>query len=275
MRKLALVLVIALGFGAMARASDIAFYVGTPNTDGWYTVAEMNKNVDTIIAKTGNLFKDVQRFDDAHQKDLGAWVQKNTNDGEVDILWLNGCVPSVLYPIGNTKPDGSLIEAWLDGGNMIINVGDWFGYITYETGARSGTENGSAGAANILDLSSGVIASADGTTLPVTALGKQYLPSLNDPAPTARPIVLAQVVAPWEISAVFAQNSAGTYGDPVVIHNKVTGAYVAFINQCTVWLTDRGLTCSEFIENWVNDMIGLGPQPLARVLNPLNGTMIQ
>jgi F5/8 type C domain-containing protein len=272
MKKLALVGVIALAFSTTAMAADIAFYVGAPNVDGWYTVDEVTANVETIISMTGSLFADVQQFDDDQFDAFGAWVEENTDDGELDILWLNGCMPSVLYAIGNVDPDGSRIEEWLDGGNMVINVGDWFGYVSYEGGSRN-TENGSAGAANILDLAAGIIVSADGTTLPVTAAGKQYLPSLNDPAPTSRPIGLSAVVAPWEVAAAFAQDAAGTQADPVVIHNTETGAYVAFVNQggSGSWIDDRGITCSEFIANWVTAMVGLGNPSLALPLNPDDG----
>jgi hypothetical protein len=253
-------------------ASDIAFYVGSPNIDGWYTVADQNAHVSTIIAQSGHLFQDIQQFDDNQFDAFGAWVDENTDDGELDILWLNGCVPSVLYPIGNTQADGSRIEGWLDGGNMIINVGDWFGYVSYEGGARQ-AENGSAGAANILDLAAGIVVSADGTTLPVTPAGEEYLPSLNNPAPTSRPIGLGAVVAPWEVAEVFAQNAAGTQADPVVLHNTATDGYIAFVNQGGTgsWITDRGLTCVEFINNWVATVVGLGDPAAARDPNPEDG----
>ena len=272
-KNLMLVFAVAFAFCTTAMACDIAFYVGAPNTEGWYDVATMNTNVATIIAQTGALFKDIQKFDDKQLVEFGAWVEANTNDGEMDIIWLNGCVPSVLYGIGNTQPDGSRIEAWLDGGNMVINVGDWFGYVSFEGGTRQ-TNNGSTGAANILDLASGIIVSADGTTLPVTATGKQYLPSLNDPAPSDRPVVLAQVRAPWEVAAIFAQDAAGTRADPVVLHNTVTDGYLAIINQGGTghWITDRGLTTAEFINNWVRALI-VG-NPFARRPDPKDGALI-
>jgi len=269
MKNLALASVVLLGFCSMAMGADIAFYVGAPNVDGWYTVAEMNKNVATIIEMTGRLFNDVQQFNDSQFTDFAAWVTKNTDDGEMDILWLNGCMPSVLYALGNTQADGSLAEKWLDGGNMIINVGDWFGYCSYEGGARKSPENGANGAANILDLSSGIIVSADNTSLKATPTGKEYLPSLGDPVISYRPIALSAVVAPWEVSAVFASTNGTdspteSRGDPVVIHNTVTNAYVAFVNQASgTWLKDRGLTCSEFIINWVAVKVGLGNKSLA------------
>jgi hypothetical protein len=266
--------------------ADIAFYVGAPNVDGWYDVDTMNADVETIIAESGHLFGDVQQFNDDQFDEFGAWVDDNTNDGELDILWLNGCVPSVLYPYPNVQPDGSRIEEWLDGGNMIINVGDWFGYVSYEGGPRQ-TENGSAGAANILDLSAGIIVSADNTSLTVTPTGREYLPSLGGGAViTYRPIVLSAVQAPWEVAALFA-STGGTddaateaQADPLVIYNTETDAYVAFINQSSGsgppgWLDDRGLTCAEFINNWVTEAIGFGANPLARAPNPKNGSMIQ
>jgi hypothetical protein len=279
MKKTVLALLgMTLALGATAGASDIGFYVGTPNFDGWYSVAEMNKNVETIISKAGYLFKDIQKFDDTQLTSLADWVKANTNDGEMDILWLNGCVPSTLYAVGNTQAEGSVIELFLDAGNMIINVGDWFGYVTYETGARSGTENGGTGAANILDLSSGIIVSADNTTLPVTAEGQQYVPSLGASVVTYRPIATSAIVAPWEIAAVFAQNAAGTQADPIVIHNTVTNGYVAFINQSAGsappgWLADRGLSCAEFIINWVAVKVGLGDLSLAGNPVPDDGTV--
>jgi hypothetical protein len=279
MKYLVLLFVVAFAFSSMTMASDIAFYVGAPNVDGWYDVAAMTADVETIITETGSLFKDIQQFDDTQFDEFGAWVDENTDDGEMDILWLNGCVPSVLYPFPNLEPDGSRIEEWLDGGNMIINVGDWFGYVSYEGGPRQ-TENTGTGAANILDLSSGIIVSADNTSLTVTSTGQEYLPSLGDTVITYRPIVLSAVVAPWEVAAVFAQNAAGTQADPVVIHNTETGAYVAFVNQSAgsgppTWLDDRGLTCAEFINSWVTEqgLLGVG-NPYARRPDPRDGAML-
>ncbi|MFB0554507.1 MAG: hypothetical protein ACETWQ_14475, partial [Phycisphaerae bacterium] len=286
MKNIVLVFVVAFAFCTTAMASDIAFYVGQWNTDGWYDESQF-ADVETIIAETGQLFKDIQQFDDTQFDEFGAWVDERMNDGKMDIIWLNGCTPSVLYPNPNEQPDGSRIEEWLDGGNMVINVGDWFGYCTYEGGPRGGEgrggDNGGSGAANILDLSSGIIVSADNTSLTVTPTGQEYLPSLNDPAVTYRPIALAAVVAPWEVAAIFA-STGGTddaaseaQADPLVIHNTETGGYVAFINQAaggpSGWIDDRGLTCAEFIGNWVNSVIGLGDQPFARRPDPKDGAL--
>jgi hypothetical protein len=282
MKNLVLVFVIAFAFCTTAMASDIAFYVGSVNP-GWYEVPNMLADVDTIIAETGSMFTDVSQFDDDQLDEFGAWVDERTDNGIMDIIWLNGCMPSVLYQFPNVDPDGSRAEEWLDGGNMIINVGDWFGYMSYEGGSRS-ADNGGAGAANILDLSSGIIVSADNTSLVVTPTGKEYLPSLNDPAITYRPVVLSAVEPPWEVAAAFA-TTGGTddpgeaQADPVVLYNTETEGYIVIINQAAggpgSWIDDRGMTCAEFIANWVNEVIGLGGggNPLARRPDPEDGAL--
>ncbi len=264
MKLLLSAFVFVLSLCLYAYSADIAYYVGSPNTDGWYTVAEMKKNVETMKNLTNKVFQSVAEFGDDKLDEFAKWAEARTNDKKLDIIWLNGCVPSTLYPFPNQKPDGSVIENFLNGGNMVINVGDWFGYVSYEGGGRK-TENGPSGAANILNLSSGIIYSADNTKMTTTAAGKKYLPSIKDSCISYRPIALAQVVSPWEVAEVFASitgDEKATGADPVVIHNTKTDAYVAFINQSAGngppgWLDDRGKTCSEFILNWVVPKVGL------------------
>jgi len=249
-----------------AYASDIAFYVGAWNTDGWYDATQFD-DVETIINETGTLFKEVKKFEDEQMDEFGAWAEANMDDDELDIIWLNGCMPSCLYPFPNMEPDGSIAERWLDGGNMIINVGDWFAYVSYECGARC-SENGGSGAANILDLSSGIISSAGGTQMERTAAGEKYLPSLDDPMKCDRPTNPGLVTGDWEVAAIFASvggsedPSKVSQADPIVLHNTKTGGYVAIINQTggdsgmAGWV-DRGQVCAEFIKNWVGEVLDI------------------
>jgi hypothetical protein len=207
-----------------AAASDIAFYVGAWNFDGWYDVSQFD-DVQFIIGNAGASFRDIQQFDDDQFNDFESWASTNMDDSEVDVIWLNGCTPSVLYPFPHLEPDGSLAETWLDNGNMIINVGDWFGYVSYECGARC-AENGPNGAANILNLPASIVVSADGTQLSRTAAGEEYMPTLDDDVATDRPIGLAAVTDPWEVAEVFASDTGdgdAARADPVVIHNVDTG----------------------------------------------------
>ncbi len=235
---------------AGAYAVGIALYIGQPN-DGWYSPDQMLEDADKIVAA----FPGAQAFKDDDLEGLRSWAEVRVNNGQMDIIWLNGCTPSVLYPNPNVEPDGSLAERWLDGGNMIINVADWFGYCTYETGAR-GVDNAAAGAENMLDLP-GIIRSANGTGLDVTAAGNEYLPSIGNSITTDRPIVGSAVVAPWEIAEVFG-GAAGGDMDPAVIHNTQTGGYMAFINQSVLANSvDRAQVTIEFIGNWVVGLLGV------------------
>ncbi|MHC4099128.1 MAG: hypothetical protein ACYSWZ_25405, partial [Planctomycetota bacterium] len=260
MKKLVFVFLVAFVLCSTAMASDIAFYVGAWNSDGWYDATQFT-DVATIIAQAGGLFNDIQQFDDTQAVAAATWIDDNTNDGEMDIIWLNGCMPSVLYPYVNLEPDGSRAELWLDGGNMIINVGDWFAYVSYECGGRCAANTGT-GAANILDLDASIIAGGGQGAMVVTAAGTANMPSLNQ-VTSDRPVQLSQVIGDWEVAEVFAQNAAGTYADPVVIHNTVTDGYLAIINQASTgnWIANRGLTCAEFLNNWVAPLLGDNPFP--------------
>lgn len=238
-------------FTVSAYCVDMAFYIGMPNT-GWY---QQDKMLDDAkkIANSVKGIKEIQSFDDKALKDLQAWAEKNLKDGELDIIWLNGCMPSVLYPNPNQKPDGSLAELWLQNGNMFINVADWFAYCTYETGAR-GADNAAAGAENILNLP-GIIRFGDGTRLKVTPAGKKYLPSIGDTMVTDRPVVGSAVKKPWEVAEVFA-GEAGADMDPCVLYNTETKGYMVFIDQAVVANSvDRAKATTEFINNWCSEKL--------------------
>ena len=239
--------IFVFAFGTMAIASDIAFYVGGFQP-GMYDQETMTNDVEKIIKDAGALFNDIQTFDDTNLDGLGQWADANTGDGELDIIWLNGAIPSTLYPTFNEAPDGSRAEEWLDDGNMIINVADYFAWANFETGEKE--RNTDTGAANILDLPENIIIAAADTAMTVTAVGKEFIPSIEDPFVSNRPVNLAALAAPWEAAAIFAE--AGDLVDPVVLHNTETDGYLAIVNQG--WAAnafDRGAACAEFIKNWV------------------------
>ena len=247
--------IFVFAFGSMAMASDIAFYVGAV-PGGAYPEATMNKDVKKIIRDTGALFKDVQKFADDNLNGLGQWADANMGDGELDIIWINGSTPSTLYPLENKKPDGSRAEEWLDDGNMIINVADWFAWGNFEKGFK--VRNRDAAAANILDLPENIIVGADDTVMKVTNTGKKFIPSLGNQVGSNRPVNIEAIEEPWEAAAIFASvkgvddQNAGGLADPIVLHNKDTDGYIAIVNQA--WgnnFIDRGAACTELIKNWL------------------------
>ena len=272
MRKLFLTVVLVFAFGTMAMASDIAFYVGeTPG--GAYDEITMINDVKKIINDTGYLFNDVQQFGDEKLAELGTWTDKNMADGELDIIWINGSTPSVLYPLLNEAPDGSRIEEWLDNGNMIINVGDWLAWGNFETGVK--IRNTEVAAGNILDLPQNIIVGSDGLQFPVTDAGKKFIPSLGDQAGSNRPVDVDVIANPWEAAAIFAQD--GNLADPIVLRNTDTNGYVAIVNQG--WggnFEDRGAACAELIENWVGAELGLlAVEPAGKLSTTWGGEKIR
>ena len=251
---LILTAIFVFAFGTMAMASDIAFYVGA--VPGAYDAETMKKDVEYIIENTRALFKDVQKFADDDLDGLGKWADDNMGDGELDIIWINGSTPSVLYPLLNEKPDGSRAEKWLDDGNMIINVADYFSWGNFETGEK--VRNKDAAAANILDLTEDIIVGGDDAVMKVTDTGKEFMPSLGAEVGTNRPVNIEAIAEPWEAAAIFASTKgvddqgAGGLADPIVLHNKETDGYLAIVNQG--WkdnAIDKGAACTELIKNWL------------------------
>ena len=253
-KTLILTAIFVFAFGTMAMASDIAFYVGA--VPGAYDAETMKKDVEYIIENTRALFKDVQKFADDDLDGLGKWADANMSDGELDIIWINGSTPSEVYPLLNEKPDGSRAEKWLDDGNMIINVADWFAWGNFEKGFK--VRNKEVAAANILDLPEKIIVGADDTAMKVTNTGKKFIPSLGNQVGSNRPVNVEAIEKPWEAAAIFASvkgvddQNAGGLADPIVLHNKDTDGYMAIVNQA--WgnnFIDRGAACTELIKNWL------------------------
>ena len=199
--NLILLVIFVCAFGPMVMASDIAFYGGA------VPGATMKKDVENIIQNTGALFKDVQKFADENLDGLGKWADANMGDGELDIIWTNGSTPSTLYPLENKKPDGSRAEKWLDDGNMIINLADWFAWGNFEKGFK--VRNKSVAAANILDLPDNIIVGADDTVMKVTNTGKKFIPSLGNQVGSNRPVNIEAIEEPWEAAAIFASVKGG------------------------------------------------------------------
>jgi len=101
MRKLFIFSILMIVSCAYAYASDIAFYVGSPNIDGWYTADAMLEDVETIKNESGELFEAIGEFNDDELGELADWAEARIDDDKLDIIWLNGCVcpaASIHFP---------------------------------------------------------------------------------------------------------------------------------------------------------------------------------
>ena len=235
-------------------AAEVAVYAGPPNPD-WISTASVERETEDIQKGIAALFDDFVIFGDGdeigYDSPLGEWTKERTDNGAVDIVILScGTMPSGLYQFPNADPDGSVIEEFLDGGNIVINIADWFGYMSYEGGVRS-AENGAGGAQNIFDAPINFNSAVNGMT--VNDNGTKYLPSLKDFV-TDRPWHLNTLDGtPWEVTT-FAEN--GAYADPAVAVNTETGGIIACLIQ-KAWPNpdpaedNRGELVVEFVQNWL------------------------
>ena len=234
-------------------AVDMALYTGHTNP-GWYAEAVMLQDAEKIMSELKGVVKEIVSFNDDKLDDLKAWAEANLKDGELDIIWLPGVIPSVLYPNPNKQPDGSLAEEWLDNGNMFINCGDYFAYCTYETGAR-GADNGEGGIQNIIDCP-GMTMWGDNTPMKPTPDGKKYLPTLEDFL-SDRPFHVDELAVnpDLEVEAVFGAvdgDPNATRADPILIRDKVGGGRLFIVIQnAEPTFPTRGKLIEEFILNYV------------------------
>ena len=87
----------------LSYASDMGLYIGMPS---WYDNAVMLQDAEKIVQGVSGVLKEIKTFNDDQLPDLEAWAKANLDDDELDIIWLPGSTPSVLYPIPDLERDG-------------------------------------------------------------------------------------------------------------------------------------------------------------------------
>lgn len=214
----------------------------------WWGQASADREMGEIVENVGNKVKDIKLFPAANQNDLADWMENHTDNGQIDVLLLCGQFPSTIYAAGNGELDDSIAELFLEGGNLIANTGDYMFYVVNGAGT-----NAEGGLQNMMDIP-GITMWDDDTPVEVTDEGKKYLPSLNNFA-TDRPFHLNELREPWETEIIFAGNEMRA--DPVVVIDTDTGGRLAIFYQTASQDNDpRGEVISEFILNWLPEVVG-------------------
>ena len=264
----------ALLGATLANASDLALLAGSFKPL-WYSEVKLGKDVAKIVENTADVFNSTQQFNDDSLDEFERWTRNNLNDGELDIIWLNGSMPRFLWPEGGATP---LARQWLDTGNMFINVGQTFAEQSWECEGGC-EENGLGAAQDILDgvapeifVRINAVRGEGGHNVIIkkTAAGEKYLPSLCGRPPTTITMKIADVQGDWEVAESFATLSGeepGDFADPVVIHNKKTHGYLFILSQSggDLWCS-RGGPSADFMNNWVTaNAIGFGVEPLGKL----------
>ncbi len=226
------------------------------------------KEIDTLIEKIDGVVN-LEAFDPKDIKGLADWVASHTEGGG-NTLILTGITPSTIYPIGNAKPDGSLLEEFLDAGNTIFNTGEY----TFYTSEGPAETNGQAALPNVVDVPEAHVWMNRGPdawdAAPVemtpTKEGEDLIPSLKK-YNTSYPFHLDDYEkSPWELEIALAENDdKDPRVEPAVLINTETGGRLGIFVQTYVGDVPHpgvswGAIMGEFIVNYfVPEVLAVEP----------------
>ena len=196
---------------------------------------------------------------------------QTASDGDVDVLILYGLIPATIYPPGNTMPDGSVAENWIEtrDGNTILNHADYFGY--WSTGnvnkdGQVGVQNGDGTLQNLMDIPSIAIpVSGENISMFVATDGRALTPSLVN-FQSDRPFPLNQLQGDWFAEKIFASNTGdarATLADPIIVRDGDRGR-IAIVHQTLLENNPKGEVAAEIIINYlfVDAVVSISPSPV-------------
>ena len=176
--------------------------------------------------------------DDAYVRE---WMLQTTGDGNVNVIVLYGVLPTSVYGTGNSQPDGSIAENWIEttDGDTILNHADYIAFNTdfdVDKAPAWAIEQGGIGHAGVGSNQRGGLQSlmdnpnidlftAGSAPMIVTADGMALTPSLTN-FDSSRPIPLNQLQGEWFAEKVFASDTGdaeATYADPVIVRDGDRG----------------------------------------------------
>ena len=226
------------------------------------------EEIDTLI-KIIDGAVNLEAFDPKDIKGLANWVEAHTEGGG-NTLILTGITPSTIYPAGNAKPDGSILEEFLDAGNTIFNTGEY----TFYTSEGPAETNGQGGLGNIIDVPEAFVWHGKGPDawrgdpieMTPTQASKDHVPSLKK-YNTSYPFHIEDYEkSPWELEIALAENKDEDLRlEPAVILNEDTGGRLGIFVQVYVGDVPHpgvswGEIMGEFIVNYyVPEVLSVEP----------------
>lgn len=223
----------------------------------WITLDDAKMAAETTKSLLESEGIEVKITDD--DRYLRDWILQATGDGSVNVLILYGVIPSTVYPQGNSQPDGSIAENWIEttDGDTILNHADYIAYVS----DQDGRANREGGLQNLMD-NPDIQIWRDATGLPVkanmivTSDGKDLTPSLVSFETRGRPMPLNQLQGDWFAEIVFASDTGdaqATYADPVIVRDGNLGR-LAIVHNTTLSV-EKGLlngeVAAEIISNYL------------------------
>ena len=213
---------------------DVLIYT---NRSYWITLEDVEMAAETTknLVESAGFSVEITK-NPAH---VAEWMLQTTGDGNVNIIILYGVLPDSVYGAGNSQPDGSIAENWIEttDGDTILNHADYIAWNSdFEVGEVTGivrTEdvgvNQEGGLQNLMD--NPTISLRDNRdimspkTMVVTSDGMALAPSLVDFV-SYRSVQLDQLQGEWFAEKVFASDTGtdeAACADPVILRDGDRG----------------------------------------------------
>ena len=251
MKKMILIMAIVIGYSLTLLTTpmpcialplgEVAIYTQRAGWMGLAAAVAEGKELADLLKKPSKVVN-------LNDQEIGDWAEKHTDNGLSDIIVTFGDFPAALYPPGNAKPDGSIAENFLEGGNVFLNTADYIFYVVEGAGT-----NGENGLKNMMDINADMW--GDNTAIKPTADGAKYTPTLAA-FTTARPFKTAQIVDPWEVEVAFGDNGSG-FLDPAIVHDTETDGRIGILYQAPGNdALPRGKVLAEMIDNFLFEVLG-------------------
>ena len=239
---------------SMVEAQDFALHT---DAHPW-PEADAKKETDKLVSALGNKVN-LEVFGPDDRDALANWVKAHIDSGGSTLI-LTGITPSSIYPKGNTEPDGSILEAFLDAGNTIFNTGEY----TFYTAEGPEETNETQGLHNIIDVPNAFVWHVKGddgwkeepVVMRPTEDGRKYTPSIKEYG-TSYPLHIEDYEGTsWQLEIALAENTDEDLRvDPAMIINQETGGRLGVFVQAYVGDVPNpdvsfGDLISEFILNY-------------------------
>ena len=235
--------------------ADVLIYIG--NT--WW-ITPTNAKIEAQITQNLLQFEGIQAEITEDEAYVREWMLQTTSDGIVNVLILYGLMPTTIYPPGNTMPDGSVAENWIEAfdGNTILNHASHLGF--WSTGntnfdGQIGQQNGDGTLQNLMDIPNILIDTRRGNIpMTVTEDGRELTPNLVG-FHSDRPFPLYQLEGEWFAERIFASNTGdnlATLADPVIVRDGYRGR-LAIVHQTYSEDNPKGNVAAEIINYLLED----------------------
>ena len=215
--------------------NDLAIY--RPGVAGWMTPAEQEECADyilnNVVATTELIFAGYQQ---SVQDSLASWISDHLDDGESDVLIILDVSPAALY---QGELDGSLAEAWMENGNMLIWTGaePFYSYVNGD-GTQSDISAGSEGASDVLDVSTPELCRGSGLQETTSAVEDYGISSFAE-YEADRSLRYDQLLIDsltsdwhnmsyWRVDEIFSEDSEFYRADNIILVNEDSGRFAQF-----------------------------------------------